>query len=167
MAQRAYLSLGSNMGDSLATITRAPEALRQYGVRVKRQSSLYETEPVEVVDQAWFVNSVVEAETELDPQGLLTRVLEVERSLGRKRGIPKGPRVIDIDILLYGNELIRSPDLEIPHPKMAVRRFVLVPLVEIAPDVFHPVLKKTASELLGETPDRSIVRRLGRSTHPE
>jgi 2-amino-4-hydroxy-6-hydroxymethyldihydropteridine diphosphokinase len=160
MAQRVYLALGSNIGARADNIARALDALREHGVRVTRRSSLYETEPVEVVDQPWFLNRVVEAETELDPQELIYVALGIERSLGRERTVPKGPRTIDIDILLYGDRSIRAPNLEIPHPRMAARRFVLIPLAEIAPDLLHPSLRKTVSELLAEASDRSAVRRI-------
>ncbi|MGA8221088.1 MAG: 2-amino-4-hydroxy-6-hydroxymethyldihydropteridine diphosphokinase [Candidatus Acidiferrales bacterium] len=153
-----YLSLGSNIGDRAQNIRRAIEALPAHSVRVTNESSLYEAEPVEMRDQAWFLNCVVEAETELMPQQLMHALLEIERSLGRKRRVPKGPRLIDMDILLFGSSVVRTPDLEIPHPRMAGRRFVLVPFAEIAPGVRHPVLKKTIAELLAETPDRSEVR---------
>lgn len=156
---RVYLSLGSNMGDRGANIARALEKLSGRGVRVTRASSLYETEPVEFREQAWFLNSVVEAETELEPSELLAAALEVERALGRERRVPKGPRLIDIDILLYGDAVIDTPELQVPHPRMAARRFVLVPFAEIAPHAVHPVLKKTVAELLAETPDRSVVTR--------
>jgi 2-amino-4-hydroxy-6-hydroxymethyldihydropteridine diphosphokinase len=128
------------------------------GVRVTRVSSLYETEPVELRDQPWFLNCVVEAETDLRPQQLMDALLEIERGLGRERRVPKGPRLIDMDILLFGSSVARTPGLEIPHPRMAERRFVLVPFAEIAPGVQHPTLKKTIAELLAETPDRSEVR---------
>lgn len=141
-------------------IARAIAALNARGVRVTRQSSLYETEPVDAPPQGWFVNCAVEAETQLAPRELMAALLETERELGRERRVAKGPRVMDIDILLFGRRVVREAGLEIPHPRMAERRFVLVPLDEIAPDAEHPVLHKTIAELLAATADRSEVRRL-------
>jgi len=155
-----YLSLGSNIGDRAANIARALEGLSRRGVRITRESSTYETEPVEFREQDWFLNSVAEARTDLSPPELMNAILAVERTLGRERRIPKGPRIIDIDILLYGDEVIRTPEVEIPHPRMAARRFVLVPLAEIAPDAMHPVLQKTVTQLLTQTSDRSAVDRV-------
>jgi 2-amino-4-hydroxy-6-hydroxymethyldihydropteridine diphosphokinase len=153
-----YLSLGSNVGERAENIARAISALAGFGVRVVTQSALYETEPVEFLEQDWFLNCVVEVETELLPYELMRALLEIERGMGRERVLPKGPRIIDMDILLYGSRVVREADLEIPHPRMAERRFVLVPLAGIAAGVVHPVLKKTIGELLAETSDRSEVR---------
>ena len=154
----AYLSLGSNIGDRSANIGRAVAALPAHGVRVIRQSRLYETEPVEMREQDWFLNGVVEVQTELQPQQLMAALLAIEQSLGRQRLVPKGPRIIDLDILLFDSVILKQPQLEIPHPRMVARRFVLVPFAEIAPDMMHPVLQKTVRELLQITPDKSEVR---------
>jgi 2-amino-4-hydroxy-6-hydroxymethyldihydropteridine diphosphokinase len=153
-----YLSLGANIGDRAQNIARAIEALASLGVRVTRQSSLYETEPVDMHSDDWFLNCVVEAETVLTPEQLMRALLEIERSLGRERRVVHGSRMIDMDILLFGSSVVRAPALEIPHPRMADRRFVLVPFAEIAPGARHPVFKKTIAELLAETADRSEVR---------
>lgn len=153
-----YLSLGSNKGDRARYIARAIEALGACGVNVTRESSLYETEPVETSSKSWFLNCVVEAETNLLPPQLMHMLLDIERALGRRRRVPRGPRFIDMDILLYEDRVVSSEQLEIPHPRMAGRRFVLVPFAEVAPDVRHPVFEKTIAELLVETPDRSEVR---------
>src|SRR5277367_7092881 len=127
-----YLSLGSNVGERAGNIARAIAELPGRGVRVVRRSSLYETEPVEFLAQGWFLNCVVEVETELGAGELMRVLLAIERSMGRERVLPKGPRIIDMDILLYGSEVVSAADLEVPHPRMAERRFVLVPLAEIA-----------------------------------
>jgi 2-amino-4-hydroxy-6-hydroxymethyldihydropteridine diphosphokinase len=153
-----YLSLGSNIGDRALNVAHAIEALRRHGVHLVRQSSLYETEPVELRAQEWFLNCVAEVETDLTPQELMHALLEIERSMGRMRSTPKGPRIIDIDILFFGSAIVREAGLEIPHPRMAERRFVLVPFAEIAPVAIHPVLKNTITELLAETHDQSEVR---------
>jgi 2-amino-4-hydroxy-6-hydroxymethyldihydropteridine diphosphokinase len=153
-----YLSLGSNKGDRARYIARAMGALGAHGIKVTRQSSLYETEPVETTSKAWFLNCVMEAKTELLPPQLMHILLDIERSLGRRRRVLRGPRFIDMDILLYGDGVVSAGQLEIPHPRMAQRRFVLVPFAEIAPEARHPVFKKTIAELLEETSDRSEVR---------
>jgi 2-amino-4-hydroxy-6-hydroxymethyldihydropteridine diphosphokinase len=154
----AYLSLGSNIGDRAANIARVIAALPAHGVRVIKQSRLYETEPVEMREQDWFLNGVIKVQTELQPQELMAALLGVEQSMGRQRVMPKGPRIIDLDILLFGSVILKQPQLEIPHPRLAERRFVLVPFAEIAPNVMHPVFGKTIRELLEITPDKSEVR---------
>jgi 2-amino-4-hydroxy-6-hydroxymethyldihydropteridine diphosphokinase len=153
-----YLSLGSNLGDRAANLERAIEGLSEIGVRVLRLSSIYETEPVDFLAQPWFLNCVVEAETSLAPRQLLDELQALERKLGSRKVVPSGPRVMDLDILFYEDAAIHEPGMEIPHPRLAERRFVLIPLVELAPELRHPVLGKTASELLAATRDRSAVR---------
>jgi 2-amino-4-hydroxy-6-hydroxymethyldihydropteridine diphosphokinase len=162
-----YLSLGSNLGDRAGNIARAIALLDERSVRVMRRSSLYETEPMDVRDGGWFLNCAVEAKTELPPAELMKALLEIERSLGRERLAhgatgPKESRTIDIDILLYGSSAVHAPQIKIPHPRMAERRFVLVPLAEIAPQARHPVRAQTIGELLAATTDRSVVRRFKR-----
>jgi 2-amino-4-hydroxy-6-hydroxymethyldihydropteridine diphosphokinase len=154
---KVYLSLGSNLGDRAGNIRRAIEELGARGVRVTQVSSLYETEPLEVRDQPWFLNSAMLVETELSPQQLLEVLLEIERGMGREKRVPKGPRTIDIDILLYGGTIVNEPGLEIPHPRMAERKFVLVPLAEIAGEVNHPTAMMPIAEILDATADRSEV----------
>jgi 2-amino-4-hydroxy-6-hydroxymethyldihydropteridine diphosphokinase len=151
-----YLSLGSNIGDRAANLRAAVEQMRAAGIRITRVSPLYETEPVDVAAQRWFLNLVVEAETDLFPLQLLARTQKIERALGRVRTIPKGPRTIDIDILLYGNAVIRGETLEIPHPRMADRRFVLAPLADLAPDLRHPVTRRTVRDMLDAAPSAAV-----------
>lgn len=155
----AYISLGSNMGDREQLILAAIQALGARGIRIVRRSSIYSTEPVDVATQSWFLNCVLEIETELMPRQLLKTFHEIENELGRKHTVRRGPRVIDLDILFYGTSVIRTQDLEVPHPRLTQRRFVLVPMVEIAPELRHPLENKSMEELLAGTDDRSVVHR--------
>ena len=159
MSSRAYLSLGSNVGDREAQLGDALSRLSAEG-RVVRISSFYETEPVDFTEQPWFVNCAVEFETAQTPRQLMATILRIEREMGRHRVRKKGPRVIDIDILLFGNEVISSNQLTIPHPAMHQRRFVLEPLAEIAPEIVHPGIKKKVRELLEALAPGQVVRRL-------
>jgi len=145
---RVYISLGSNLGVREAYLRRALDALGAAGVRVLRVSSIRETEPVDVREQPMFLNLVAEAETDLFPKQLLARTQRIERELGRVRTLPKGPRTIDIDILLYGNLVMDTPELTIPHPRMEERLFVLEPLAELAPELRHPVTHRTVRQML-------------------
>jgi 2-amino-4-hydroxy-6-hydroxymethyldihydropteridine diphosphokinase len=158
MPQLAYLSLGSNVGDRVAHLRDAIARLESIG-RVVSVSSFYETEPVEVTDQPWFLNCAVGLETALTAEQLMARLLQIEQKMGRRRIQKKGPRTIDIDILLFDDLILDSPDVTIPHPAMQERRFVLEPLAEIAAEARHPGVKKTIRELLEELPAGAIVRR--------
>jgi 2-amino-4-hydroxy-6-hydroxymethyldihydropteridine diphosphokinase len=153
-----YLSLGANLGDRAASIARAIDRLLELG-EVTAVSSLYETEPVEFTHQPWFLNCAVAMETEKLPRQFLRAVRRIEHQLGRRRTVAKGPRVIDIDVLLFGSSVIDTPELTVPHPAMHERRFVLEPLAEIAPDARHPVFKKTVRELRDALAPGGTVRK--------
>jgi 2-amino-4-hydroxy-6-hydroxymethyldihydropteridine diphosphokinase len=155
-----YLSLGSNLGDRQQNLREAIEKLKSLG-EVTAVSSFYETEPVEFTAQPWFLNCAVALRTELMPKVFLAKMQAIEQQLGRRRIQPKGPRTIDLDILLFGNSVISMLQLEVPHPTMHQRRFVLEPLAEIASDVRHPVFKRSIREMLQALPrDGAQVKRL-------
>jgi len=159
-----YLSLGSNIGDRAENLNAAIDRLRSVG-EIVQVSSFYETEPVEFAAQAWFLNCVIALDTEKTPQELLASILDIEQQMGRRRAQKKGPRVIDIDILLFGNLIVDEPGLTIPQPAMHERRFVLEPLAEIAPDVRHPVLDRTILELRDALPLGQTVRKTEEASH--
>ena len=153
-----YLSLGSNLGDREGNLRAAIGILPREGVEVKEASSFYETEPVDYLDQPWFLNCVVEGETGVQAVELLRRLRGIETKMRSKKEFAKGPRILDIDILLYGDETIDTPELQVPHPRMLQRRFVLAPLAEIAPKLKHPSWTSDVRELLRATPDQSQIR---------
>lgn len=159
LPELVYLSLGSNVGNRAAHLRAAIERLAEAGT-VKARSSLYETEPVDFRDQPWFLNCVVALETGNSPRDLLAHALAIEEGMGRRRTRDKGPRTIDIDILLFEDCVLDEPGLKIPHPAMHERRFVLEPLAEIAAEAVHPVLKETARQLLEALPTGQSVRRV-------
>ena len=181
-----YLGLGSNVGDREANLREAVARIKRLGLEVSRQSSIYETEPVGFTDQPWFLNQVIETKIPArltsehgpvldDPEtiatvqarALLSQLLNIEREMGRERTVANGPRVIDIDLLLFGDltiahheerRFIAGSDVFVPHPRMHLRRFVLDPLCEIAPELVHPVLKKSCRKILASLDDLSTVR---------
>jgi 2-amino-4-hydroxy-6-hydroxymethyldihydropteridine diphosphokinase len=158
MATLSYLSLGSNVGEREKHLDDVLAHLKAHG-RVVSVSSLYETEPVEFTNQAWFLNCAVAFETTETPEHLMASILRIEQEMGRQRIENKGPRTVDIDILLFGDAVLDTPALTLPHPAMQARRFVLQPLAEIAPEARHPVLKKTIRELLDGLPEGQTVRK--------
>jgi len=161
MIQNAYVGLGSNLGDRAGYLLLAVRGMLDAGLDVIRLSSIYETEPVDYEDQPAFLNMVAElrGSTLPKPEQMLARLLRIEYALGRTRDVPKGPRTIDLDVLIFKDERLDSEFLTVPHPRLALRRFVLVPLNELVPNLVHPVLGKTISELLAQTKDRSTVTR--------
>ncbi len=147
-AEAVYLSLGSNLGARRANLIEAVERMEGAGIRVVRASPLYETAPRDFLEQPGFLNAVVEVETTLQPPELIAALLAIETAMGRVRGVDKGPRGIDLDILLYGTRVIDGTGLRIPHPRMAERRFVLEPLAALAPGLCPPGFKQTIAEML-------------------
>lgn len=159
MHKIAYLSLGSNLGDREANLRTAIEKIGEFG-NIAAVSSFYETEPVEVTAQPWFLNCAVKLDTEKMPRQLISAILALEQSMGRQRKQQKGPRTIDIDILLFGSSVIDIPSLTVPHPHLHERRFVLEPLAEIAPEARHPIFKRSMRELRDALPPGQTVRKL-------
>ncbi|MEK7623613.1 MAG: 2-amino-4-hydroxy-6-hydroxymethyldihydropteridine diphosphokinase [Patescibacteria group bacterium] len=154
-----YLSLGSNLGDRHASLQQAVDELKKLG-SIEAMSDWYETEPVGNTEQPWFINGVIKLVTGIEPDQLLTKIHEIEMRLGRVRDTPWGPRTIDIDLLLYDNLVLNTDILTLPHPRLHERRFVLIPLTEIAPNLIHPVLRKSIRELLATTTDTSNVLKI-------
>ncbi len=147
----AYIGLGANLGDPARQVREAVSRLGELPeVEVLKTSRLYRTPPVGPPGQPWYINAVVQVKTRLTPEELMRRLLLIERQMGRERGERWGPRVIDLDLLLYDGEVLAGPELTVPHPEMHRRAFVLVPLAEIAPQAWHPVLSRTARELVAE-----------------
>ncbi len=158
----AYIGLGSNLGDRAAQLDDALSQMETANLKILRMSSRYETAPQDVTAQPWFLNMVVEAETRLFPRQLLNVLQRIERDMGRVRRMAKGPRVIDLDLLLYGSAIVQAPELTVPHPRLHERRFVLEPLAELAPGLRHPILRRTMRELLGSVSAQAVRR----STEP-
>jgi 2-amino-4-hydroxy-6-hydroxymethyldihydropteridine diphosphokinase len=159
-ARTAFLGLGSNLGDRAGSLSRAVALLEEAGLASTLRSSVYRTEPVGVANQGEFLNQVIGCDTPRSPEEILALCLAIERAMGRVRAGDKGPRSIDLDLLLMGSEVRATAGLHLPHPSMHLRRFVLVPFAEIAPGARHPILGLTMAELLARCPDRSRVDRL-------
>ena len=159
----AFLSLGSNVGDTRQHLKAARQALATLGVNEEEVSPCYATEPVDFKDQPWFLNQVIRVRTDLAPMELLQACLRTEQEQGRRRDMAKGPRTLDIDILLYDDLILEDPELQIPHPRIPLRRFVLEPLAALAPDKIHPILQDTLRSLLAKCKDTSRVQRLEES----
>ncbi len=155
-----FLSLGSNVGDRQKNLRAAIGFLPEAGVDVTKVSSFYETEPVDLLAQPWFLNCAVQGRTIVPAVKLLGELREIESRMGSKKVIARGPRLIDLDILLYGQQIVDTAELQVPHPRMHLRRFVLEPLAEIAPDAKHPFWRGTAADLLSELADRSVVKKI-------
>ena len=155
-----YIGLGSNVGNREQNLREAIRLLAEAGLRIVKISNIYETERVDYLEQAWFLNAVLEAQTDWPAPDLLHRLRSIESAMGSKKAFAKGPRLIDLDILLYGKETIATAELEVPHPRMLKRRFVLVPLAEIAPDLRHPSWAGNTTKLLVGLNDPSVVRKL-------
>lgn len=154
--KRVFLALGSNLGDRADYLRRAIDQLQVPDLKVLRLSPIYETAPQGLVEQGWFLNMVLEAETSLPPLRLLARCRRVERLLKRQRRIENGPRTIDIDVLFYANAVIRSAALEVPHPRYAQRRFVLQPLGDLDPDLRDPITGRTVKAMLADVADQRV-----------
>src|SRR5215207_1623163 len=161
MIQNAYVGLGSNLEDRAGYLLLAVRGMLDAGLDVIRLSSIYETEPVENENQPAFLNMVAElrGSTLPSPEQMLARLLRIEYALGRTRDIHMGPRTIDLDLLIFKDERSDTEFLTLPHPRLALRRFVLVPLNELVPNLIHPVLEKSVSQLLAQTKDKSAVIR--------
>lgn len=157
-----YLALGSNIGDREKNLREAIHLLRESALQITKISSIYETEPVDYLEQPWFLNAVLEAQTNLPAAELLATLRNIESQMGSKKAFAKGPRLIDLDILLYDDVTIDTPDLQIPHPRMLQRNFVLVPLAEIAPTLRHPSWPAYAAALVSNSSDTSLVRKFAR-----
>jgi 2-amino-4-hydroxy-6-hydroxymethyldihydropteridine diphosphokinase len=165
MRMRIYLALGSNLGDREGYLRSGIHGLATRGVQPLRSASVYTTEPREVLQQPWFLNTVIEGDTALSAEALLGVCLAVEQENLRTRDTSKGPRTLDIDIIFYGSEIIRETGLTVPHPEFANRRFVLAPLAEIAPQFRDPVSRKTVRDLLESCPDHAVVQQFGPPLH--
>jgi 2-amino-4-hydroxy-6-hydroxymethyldihydropteridine diphosphokinase len=153
-----FVALGSNLGDREGNLARGVRGLRARGLRITARSSVYETAPVDGPGQGPYLNAVVQAETALGPAEVLSSCLEVERGAGRVRSAPNAARTLDLDLLLYGDAVMSTGGLTVPHPRMHERAFVLIPLAEVAPGARHPVLGLTAAELAARCPDTGVVR---------
>jgi 2-amino-4-hydroxy-6-hydroxymethyldihydropteridine diphosphokinase len=164
MIQNAYVGLGSNLGDRAGYLLLAVRGMLDAGLDVIRLSSIYETEPVEYEQQPPFLNMIAElrGSTLPSPEQTLARLLRIEYALGRTRDIRMGPRTIDLDLLIFKDQQVETEFLTVPHPRLAARRFVLIPLNELVPDLVHPVLQKPIRELLAQTTDLKTVHRLHR-----
>jgi len=158
--KRVFISLGSNLGDRLDNLRRALAQMAAAGLEIRQVSSFYKTQPKDFGPQPWFLNCVAEVGTPLMPMQLLKTLKAIERDLGRRPGVPSGPRPIDIDILLYADVVVRSAALTIPHARMSERRFVLVPLRELAPHLRHPVTQRNVVQMLADTADKSQIVRM-------
>lgn len=163
----AFIGLGSNLGDSAAELHEGFERLASAGCRVLRRSSVYRTEPVDAEPSLWFANAVVRVDFDGSPHQLLSRCQAIEAERGRARDrVRNAPRSLDLDLLLVEDVVLTSEELTLPHPRLHLRRFVLVPLAEIAPDALHPTMRRTARELLAACPDDSRVERLQPAVTP-